>query len=306
MRRGHRQARASGTRRRILFGRAVLPPPLAVPKCPQPTAPEPLDPEPSPAPQPSPASAEALARTQADLAACEAQLAGSQAEVEALTAYCRAVEQRAGELQQALTEVRIPPLDIVICLDITGSMSEQIQGLKQEIDDLARVLDRLAPSVGIGVVAYGDRLFDRVTERHAIVSTAAMGSLRRFVQTLESKGTTLFSNPNPDVPEAVDRALAEAAAMNWRPESERRYIIVIGDAPAYPEERASAFARAAWFAAADGRHVSAVMVARRERRAVLPPTGSLGTRTVRGRCWGAVDDRKHVVGDFGCLRLLRV
>ena len=47
-------------------------------------------------------------------------------------------------------------------------------------------------------------------------------------------------------------------------ESERRYIIVIGDAPAYPEERASAFARAAWFSAADGRHVSAVMVARRD------------------------------------------
>ena len=112
----------------------------------------------------SPATAEALARTQADLATCEAQLAASQAEMEALTAYCRAVEQRAGELQQALTEVRIPPLDIVICLDITGSMSDQIQGLKQEIDDLARVLDRLAPSVGIGVVAYGDRLFDRVTE----------------------------------------------------------------------------------------------------------------------------------------------
>ena len=105
----------------------------------------------------SPATAEALARTQTDLAACEAQLAGSQAEMEALTAYCRAVEQRAGELQQALTEVRIPPLDIVICLDITGSMSEQIQGLKQEMDDLARVLDRLAPSGGIEAPA-GRRL----------------------------------------------------------------------------------------------------------------------------------------------------
>ena len=163
-----------------------------------------------------------LSTDAAALAACEAQLAGTQAELEALTAYCRAVERRAGELQQALMEVRIPPLDIVICLDVTGSMSEQIHGLKQEIDDLARVLDRLAPSVGIGVVAYGDRLFDRVVEKHAIVRTDAMGSLRRFVQTLEPKETTLFRNPNPDVPEAVDRGLAEAAAMNWRPESERR------------------------------------------------------------------------------------
>ena len=165
---------------------------------------------------------------------------------------------------QAVREVRIPPLDIVICMDVTASMAGQIQGLKQEIDHLARVLDRLAPSVGIGVVTYGDRLFDRVVEKHAIVRTDAMASLRRFVQTLEPKGTTLLRDPNPDVPEAVDRGLAEAAAMNWRPESERHHIIVIGDAPAYPEERPSAFARAARFAEADGRHVSAVMVARRD------------------------------------------
>ena len=232
------------------------PDPAPALQCPEATAPTPVEcPAPAPAPTPQP--------TAADLAACEAQLAGTQADAEALAAYCLALEQRAGELQQALTEVRIPPLDIVICLDVTGSMSEQIEGLKQEIDDLARVLDRLAPSVGIGVVAYGDRLFDRVVEKHAIVRTDAMGSLRRFVRALEPKGTTLFRNPNPDVPEAVDRGLAEAVAMNWRTESERRYIIVVGDAPAYPEERASAFARAARFAAAEGRHVSAVMVARR-------------------------------------------
>ena len=239
------------------------PDPAPAPQCPAVPAPDPVE-CPEPAPQPSPATAETLAQIQADLAACEAQLAGTQAEMEALTAYCRAMEQRAGELQQALMDVRIPPLDIVICLDITGSMADQIQGLKQEIDDLARVLDRLAPSVGIGVVAYGDRLFDRVVEKHPIVRTDAMSSLRRFVYTLQPKGSTLFGNYNPDIPEAVDRGLAEAVAMNWRTESERRYIIVIGDAPAYPEELASALARAERFAAADGRHISAVMVARRD------------------------------------------
>ena len=240
------------------------PEPVPAPQCPQVPVPEPVE-CPEPAPQPSPVTADTLAQIQADLAACEAQLAGTQAEMEALTAYCKTVEQRVGELQQALMDVRIPPLDIVICLDITGSMAEQIEGLKQEIDDLARVLDRLAPSVGIGVVAYGDRLFDRVVEKHPIVRTDAMSSLRRFVYTLEPKGSTMFGNNyNPDIPEAVDRGLAEAVAMNWRTESERRYIIVIGDAPAYPEELAYALARAEQFAAVNGRHVSAVMVARRD------------------------------------------
>ena len=41
-------------------------------------------------------------------------------------------------------ELRIPPLDIVICMDVTGSMEGQTEGLKQEIDDFALVLDRLA------------------------------------------------------------------------------------------------------------------------------------------------------------------
>lgn len=254
-----------------MTSRTQAPAPTPVPECPQPTEPEPLE-----CPEPSTATEEALAQTQADLAACEAQLAGAQAEMEALTAHCSAIEQRAGELEQALREVYVPPLDIVICLDITGSMAYQIQGLKQEINDLARVLDRLAPSVGIGVVAYGDRLFDRVIEKHPIVSTTAMGSLQRFVQALQPKGTTPFSNPNPDLPEAVDRALAEAAAMNWRPTSERRYIIVIGDAPAYPEEEAWAFARAAQFAAAEGHHVSAVMVARRDAEAFFRQLAASG------------------------------
>lgn len=235
-----------------------------VPRCPDVEVPEPVE-----CPEPSPIPAEALAATQAELAACEsrlaateAQLAGTEAQMNALATYCAAMERRAGELQAALMDVRIPPLDIVICLDVTGSMEDQIQGLKQEINDLARVLDRLAPSVGIGVVAYADRVFDRVVEKHPIVRTDAMRTLQQFVNALQPKRATFF-NPNKDLPEALDQGLAEAVAMNWRPESERRYIIVVGDAAAYPEKEASAYARAARFAATPGQHVAAVMVARR-------------------------------------------
>ena len=236
-----------------------------VPECPEVQVPEPVE-----CPEPSTADAEALAATQADLAACEArlagveaQLAGTEAQMDALATYCAQMERRASVLEAALLDVRIPPLDIVICIDITGSMSEQIQGLKQEINDLARVLDRLAPSVGIGVVAYGDRRFDRVIEKHPIVPTSAMRTLQQFVNALEPKRGSFFK-PNPDFPEAVDRGLAEAIAMNWRAESERRYIIVVGDAAAYPEKEASAYARAARFAATPGQHVAAVMVADRD------------------------------------------
>ena len=239
---------------------APEPTPPQCPEVPAPPAPE----CPEPTPPPSPETEELLAQTQVDLAACRSQLAASQTEQQALAAYCATVEQQVDALQQAMRELRIPPLDIVICMDITGSMGGQIAGLKQEIDDLARVLDRLAPSVGIGIVTYGDRLFNRVIDKHPIVRTNAMGSLRRFVFNLEPRGTTMFRNPNPDFPEALDRGLAEAIALNWRPESERRYIIVIGDAAAYPEKEATALARATRFAQVPGQHVSAVMVARRD------------------------------------------
>ena len=243
-------------------------------QCPElPTPPAVECPEPTP---PSPETAEALAQTQAELAACQAQLANSQSEKHALAARCAAVEQQVGALQQAVRELRIPPLDIVICMDITPSMEDQIEGLKQEIDDLVLVLDRLAPSVGIGVVTYGDRLFDRVIEMHPIVRTDAMGSLRQFVRALQPKYPRMFRDRNPDVPEALDRGLAQAIAMNWRPESERRYIIVIGDAPAYPEKRASAFARAARFAETQDQHVSAVIVARRDAAAFFRQLATAG------------------------------
>ena len=242
-------------------------PPL--PECPEVPAPEPVE-CPEPSPDPTRVPAEALAATEAELAACESRLAGTEAQLadtdaqmDALATYCTAMERRASALEAARMEVRIPPLDIVICMDITASMSEQIEGLKQEINDLARVLDRLAPSVGIGVVAYGDRVFDRVVEKHPIVRTDAMRTLQQFVNALQPNGGSFF-RPNQDLPEAVDQGLAEAVAMNWRPESERRYIIVVGDASAYPEEVASAYARAARFAATPGQHVAAVMVARRD------------------------------------------
>ena len=64
--------------------------------------------------------------------------------------------------------------------------------------------------------------------------------------------------------------------MNWHPESERRHVIVIGDVPAYPEERDNALARAARFAETQGQHVSTVMVARRDREVCFRQLATAG------------------------------
>ena len=85
---------------------------------------------------------------------------------------------------------------------------------------------------------------------------------------------------------AKDRGLAESIALNWRLENERRYVIVIGDASAYPEEQDNAIARALRFATKQGQHVSAVMVARREAEAFLRQLAAAGLGGVCGRRWG--------------------
>ena len=42
-------------------------------------------------------------------------------------------ENRARGLENALANAKMPDIDIVICLDVTASMTGQIEGLKREI-----------------------------------------------------------------------------------------------------------------------------------------------------------------------------
>ena len=217
--------------------------------------------------------------THTALERCEAELADS---------------VRASDLarcEERLSKVRIPHLDLVICLDITGSMGQQIEGLKRDISDLARILDSLAPSTGIGMVAYGDVEYDQVTHVHPIVPTSAMTSLGRFVASLEPR-IGQGAGRNSDAPEALDTALAKAVAMNWRAESERRFIVVITDAPAYPQEQASAIARAGSFARAGNQFVSAVMVIRPDAQTFLEELARSG----RGQFVNDVGGQSMIAG----------
>ena len=171
----------------------------------------------------------------------------------------RELEKRAAESRRQLKEIEIPDIDVVICLDVTGSMGAQIAGLQQQIVDLANVLDALAPSAGVGVVAFGDRAWRRPLYVQRIVETAQAAALQRFVNTLSpAMGHTQAADPNRDTPEAVALALEEAVRLNWRPVSRRRYIVAVTDNPAYPDRVRAAMQAARSFAAADGQRVSTV------------------------------------------------
>ena len=156
---------------------------------------------------------------------------------------------------------QFPHLDLIVALDVSGSMGDQIAGLRAEVNQLSSVMMGLTPSLGMGVVAFGDRNWDRpITTfplREISGSTTNQSAFQEFVAELRTN-MGLGGGYNDDNPEAFREALTEAARMNWRARAELRIIVLITDNPAYPEESDQAVAEARSFAATGNARVSTV------------------------------------------------
>ena len=133
---------------------------------------------------------------------------------------------------------QLPHLDLVIALDITSSMGPQVASLKAEVEQLSELLSRMAPSFGVGLVAFGDRYWDRPTITFAlrdisgpIVNRAAF---RGFVNGL-TVGAGLGRGSNNDAPEAFAQALRDAVRMRGRATAGTRpaasWTICVGTPP---------------------------------------------------------------------------
>ena len=206
------------------------------------------------------AARRSLEEAERRLQAAEDRLADSQRQLEDARRQLQDAERNAEELGKALTEMQIPDMDIVICLDVSFSMSEEIAGLKREITDLANVLDNLAPSTGIGVVAFGDLYSRTPIHVQGIVGLPRLAELERFVGRLVPNMNDPRSRRNQDRPEALATALDRAARLNWRSVSQRRYSVVVTDAPPYPDREQATLRTARSFASLPGKTVSVVMV----------------------------------------------
>ena len=178
--------------------------------------------------------------------------------------------------EPAPPQPQLPDLDLVIVLDVTGSMGGVISALKAEIDQLIQIVVRMTPSLGVGVVAFGDRAWGgqsifALGVSEITGSTVNQEALRAFVDRLYTNMgcrvpgrcfcpyTEHPQCENGTDPEDFLRALREATEMNWRSGSERRVIVMITDNPAYREEQEQAVAHARSFRElGGGRSVSTV------------------------------------------------
>ena len=129
------------------------------------------------------------------------------------------------ERYRDLDRIHREGLEVVICLDSTGSMGDVISAAKANVVDLVRRLRSLAPRVRVGLVTYDDGAAVR------IALTTDEQALEKELKKVEAAG-------GDDPPEGVDKAIKLAyrqEAVAWSRKAER-VIVVVGDAPPHEED----------------------------------------------------------------------
>ena len=135
------------------------------------------------------------------------------------------------------TAPRLPRrLDLALVVDTTGSMGDELEYLKVEIDSIAAAVHRMFPGVDqrYALIVYRDDGDQYVTR-----SLDFTGSLEDFRRTLSDQQ----ASGGGDYPEAVHLALAQAGKLSWRDRGTARVMFLVGDAP--PHDRFAGDALAA-------------------------------------------------------------
>lgn len=131
------------------------------------------------------------------------------------------------KLGRILDKAKGRTVDLVLCLDTTDSMRDDIDAVKESLPAMIR--DRIAEftSFRLGLVLYKDYFEDYLTKRFEF--TSDFGAFTANVNAVRVAG-------GRDIPEAVYEALHEAAvSFPWS--AQARMIVLIGDAPPHPLPR---------------------------------------------------------------------
>ncbi|MDR3343379.1 MAG: VWA domain-containing protein, partial [Treponema sp.] len=132
------------------------------------------------------------------------------------------------KIRAILEKERGNALDLVLCLDTTGSMKNKIDAVKRMLIPMLEGVISEFPSFRIGMMLYKD--YGQEYLNKAIPFTR---DFKAFQRTLRAVGV---GGGGSEIPEAVYEALyAGAVQFPW--EAESRLMILIGDAPPHPEQR---------------------------------------------------------------------
>jgi Mg-chelatase subunit ChlD len=137
----------------------------------------------------------------------------------------------AGSQRQSVTvrsgAIPVRKFDLLLAIDTTGSMGDEINYLKSELRSILTDIRRTHPGLDIrlGLVAYKDEGDVYVTRTHPFVSS--LDAMQSNLQALSAEG-------GGDYPEAMDLALARAVSQDWRPDAVKS-LLLVADAPPHDE-----------------------------------------------------------------------
>ena len=142
-------------------------------------------------------------------------------------------------------------VDIVLCLDTTGSMKPYIDEVRRRLIPMMKETTAGFKEFSIGMVLYKD-YFDEYLNK-VIPFTGDFNVFQRNLNSIVVRG-------GGDIPEAVYEALYEGAdKFPWAAES--RLLILIGDAPPHPRQRGKISAEMVYQKAAEkGLKISAIIL----------------------------------------------
>jgi hypothetical protein len=141
--------------------------------------------------------------------------------------YVEDEEELVEKIREIVSEISDGPLDLVICIDTTGSMKESIENVQKGlVPMLLRDAQKHKP-LRVGAVLFRDYFEEYVTKELPFQEN--LSAVQNFVNRARSFG-------GGDIPEAVYEALNTALTrLEWR--QKNRTIILIGDAPPHPRPR---------------------------------------------------------------------
>jgi hypothetical protein len=141
--------------------------------------------------------------------------------------YSKGPEDLVDKIRIILEGERGKEVDMVLCLDTTNSMKNNIDAVRNMLIPMLADVTSSFSDFRIGMVLYKD-YYDEYLSR-IIPFTRDFEAFQRNLTSIRVRG-------GGDIPEAVYEALYEGASkFAW--EAESRLMILIGDAPPHPRQR---------------------------------------------------------------------
>jgi Mg-chelatase subunit ChlD len=132
-----------------------------------------------------------------------------------------------GSFEGMIGALRRTGLDIVICFDSTGSMSGEINQVKQQIERIGQTLTALVPKARISICTYRDQGDEFVAK--GLPLTSNIQDVSSYLARIEAGG-------GGDHPEAVEEGLYWSSGQNRFRPAARKVILLFGDAPPHEEK----------------------------------------------------------------------